>query len=326
LRPALRQVNKGIHRLKFTLAHFSDPHLGPLPPSAAWQDFKLKRLIGTLSWRIKRQRRYLGFLANQVRDDILLQRPDHIALTGDIVNVAALGEFAPAGEWLRSVGDAKLVTFVPGNHDCYVAVPYALGLSHFEDYMTGDMKLQTDLQPCGGTTAFPFVRLRRNIALIGLSTALPQALHRASGQLGPQQLAALAMLLPALKAKGYCRVVLIHHPPLATQASQRRGLRDAIALEKVLAEHGAELVLHGHNHTRSLVYLASKTGLIPISGAPAASMKPSKHHDAAGWTLFSIDRTKGNWVIEAQDRSWDATEQRIVAKPTYIVSKAEGTG
>ena len=52
--------------------------------------------------------------------DMQAQRPDHIAVTGDLVNLALEAEFTPAQAWLESVGTPQRVTVVPGNHDAYV--------------------------------------------------------------------------------------------------------------------------------------------------------------------------------------------------------------
>ena len=54
-------------------------------------------------------------------EDLQAQRPDHIAVTGDLVNISLVAEFAPARAWLESVGTPDHVTVVPGNHDAYVA-------------------------------------------------------------------------------------------------------------------------------------------------------------------------------------------------------------
>ncbi len=261
-------------------------------------------------------------IANAIRDDVIAAQADHVAVTGDLVNIAALGEFSSAAKWLSGFGKPQAVSYVPGNHDCYVPVPYQNGLAHFEAYTDGDMKLVPPLLHQGGAMFFPYVRLRRNIALIGLSTALPQALHRASGQLGWEQLEALPKILRDLRGKGYCRIVMIHHPPLQRLASPRRGLNDVMDIEKILAEDGAELVLHGHNHQRSLEYVETSSGSLPIWGAASASTKPSKHHEAAGWTLFLIERSKGNWIIRAEERSWDAHEKRCLAGRNLTISRS----
>lgn len=184
-------------------------------------------------------------IANGIRSDVVAAKPDHTAVTGDLVNIAAVAEFAPAARWLSGFGQPQNVSFVPGNHDCYVPVPYSSGLAHFEAFAEGDMKLQQPLLHPGGTMTYPYVRLRRNVALIGLTSGLPQAMHRASGNLGPEQLSQLAKLLPELRKKGYCRVVMIYHPPMGILANARRGLRDVAELEIILREHGAELACMG---------------------------------------------------------------------------------
>jgi 3',5'-cyclic AMP phosphodiesterase CpdA len=307
--------------LQYRLAHLSDPHLGPLPLGAALRNFAFKRLIGGASWIAKRRRLHQMQIADGIRADVVAAQADHVAVTGDLVNIAALAEFAPAAQWLAGFGTPQNVSYVPGNHDCYVPIPYNSGLAHFEAFAEGDMKLPQPLLHNGGTMTFPYVRLRRNIAMIGLSSGLPQALHRASGQLGGQQLAQLARLLPELRGKGYCRVVMIHHPPMKMLANDRRGLRDVEALEGILREYGAELVLHGHNHKRSLEYIESAGGPVPVWGAPSASMRPHKHHETAGWTMFHIERIQGNWSIQANERDWDFATGRCVEGRTVEISR-----
>jgi 3',5'-cyclic AMP phosphodiesterase CpdA len=316
------QVNQGMIDLQYRLAHLSDPHLGPLPSGAIWRDFALKRLIGGTSWYLKRRRMHRMAIADAVRSDVSSLKADHVAVTGDLVNIAAAGEFPAAATWLAGFGTAHDVSYVPGNHDCYVPLPYKNGLAHFEAYTEGDMKIGPPLLHQGGTMFFPFVRLRRNIALIGLSSALPQALHRASGQLGVEQLNVLPGMLDDLRGKGYCRVVMIHHPPLKRLARPRRGLNDVLELEHILSAHGAELVLHGHNHKRSLEYIEGPTGPVPVWGAPSASMQPSNHHEAAGWTMFLIERNKGNWNICAEERNWNGRQNAFAAGRSLTVSRS----
>src|SRR5206468_1457550 len=173
-------------------------------------------------------------------------------------------------------GPPAWITVVPGNHDAYVAFAWENGTGLWADYMTGDMNVP-GARPHGNIAAlFPFVRQRKNIALIGVSSAVPQAYHSAGGELGSRQLAHLAEILKDLRQRGYYRVLLIHHPPIPGLASRRRALEDAAALKAVLEEEGAELVLHGHNHHYSQVSLASRHGAVNIIGLPSAST-PVKH-------------------------------------------------
>jgi 3',5'-cyclic AMP phosphodiesterase CpdA len=168
-------------------------------------------------------------------------------------------------------------------------------------------------------SAFPYVRLRRNLALIGLNSAAPQSLTKAAGTLGPKQLEALAKLLRDLKAKGYYRTVMIHHPPLPGLAPPRKALNDAMALRNVLRNEGAELVLHGHNHRHMLNVLEGREGKIPVIGVPSASLNGENHHEPAAWNLYEITRIQGKWATQVSIRAWDPMSRRIVAKSQFML-------
>ncbi|MFX9915812.1 metallophosphoesterase, partial [Acinetobacter baumannii] len=81
-------------------------------------------------------------------DDIRAQAPDHIAVTGDLVNLALEAEFAPSLHWLESVGEAEHVTVIPGNHDAYVRATRHRAAETWADYLRGDSD--------DGNGAFPF--------------------------------------------------------------------------------------------------------------------------------------------------------------------------
>src|SRR5260370_3664914 len=98
----------------FTLAHLSDPHLGPLP-AARLRDLAGKRAFGYLNWTRNRHRYHRRDVLDALVSDMQAQRPDHIAITGDLVNLALEAEFAPARAWLESVGAPDRVSGIPGN-------------------------------------------------------------------------------------------------------------------------------------------------------------------------------------------------------------------
>jgi 3',5'-cyclic AMP phosphodiesterase CpdA len=64
--------------------------------------------------------------------------PDHIAVTGDLVNIALAAEFAPAAAWLHRLGPPHDVTLVPGNHDAYARATVREALAQWGAYMRGD--------------------------------------------------------------------------------------------------------------------------------------------------------------------------------------------
>jgi 3',5'-cyclic AMP phosphodiesterase CpdA len=284
----------------FALAHFSDVHLGPLPKGSTFAHFSPKRFIGAQSWHFNRKKIHQPAIALALVEDIKANHPDHVAFTGDVVNIAALAEFRAAAAWLKNIGPPDWVSYVPGNHDAYVAVPWDKSLGLLEDYMSSDMRQEHH---------FPYVRLRRNIALIGINGASPQSWLRAGGEVGPDQRHRLAEKLKSLRERGFYRAVMIHHPPAPGLAHRLRSLSDAREVMAVLEQEGADLVMHGHNHTRSLSWLDSKHGPVPIVGVPSASMVDDGIHQAASWNRYEIDRSKGKWQTHMTIRQWQGQEK-----------------
>ena len=252
----------------FVLAHLSDPHLSPLP-APRLRELLGKRATGFINWRRKRHRIHRGDVLARIVADLTAQAPDHVAVTGDLVNISLPGEYPPALAWLASLGPPHGVTLVPGNHDIYVREAARLPQLHWSDYMRGDDSAMT---------AFPFLRRRGPLALIGLSTAVPTAPFMATGRLGGGQLVRLAEMLDRCAREGSFRVVMIHHPPISTPARRLKRLVDGSDFCAVLARHGAELVIHGHDHARSLIDLKGPCGAIPVVGVPSASEAPPPVH------------------------------------------------
>src|SRR4051812_13761213 len=87
--------NRGGGVPSLTLAHISDLHIGPLP-RAGLRALAGKRVTGFLSWRLKRSKIHRRAVLEHLADDLAQQRPDHIAITGDLVNIALPAEFAQA--------------------------------------------------------------------------------------------------------------------------------------------------------------------------------------------------------------------------------------
>ncbi len=58
----------------------------------------------------------------------------------------------------------------------------------------------------------------------------------------------------------------------------------------MLKRHGVELVLHGHDHIHSTMWLDGADRQIPAIGVPSASALAHRHYPAAAYNLFSIAR------------------------------------
>jgi 3',5'-cyclic AMP phosphodiesterase CpdA len=135
---------------------------------------------------------------------------------------------------------------------------------------------------------FPSLRIRGQVALIGLCSARASLPFLAVGSLGKSQLAGLATLLKKTGEQGLLRVVLIHHPPVPGTIKWRKRLVDSKEFVDVLARHGAELVLHGHTHYPTFSQVPTAAGNIPVIGAPSASeLNPWSGHCAA-YNMYQI--------------------------------------
>ena len=205
--------------------------------------------------------------------------PDHIAVTGDLVNIGIEAEYDTALAWLHTLGDPHDVTVVPGNHDAYVARAIAHYSKKWLPFASGD-----DPHP---EMAFPFVRKRGPLALIAVSTAVATAPLMATGRVEADQAEKLGAALAA--TRDFCRVVLIHHPPAVRSTTWTRRLIGAERVRRAIAENGAELVLHGHNHKTSIRAIAGKDGDVPVVGAAALAAAPHGKHRGGSYNLIGIE-------------------------------------
>jgi 3',5'-cyclic AMP phosphodiesterase CpdA len=293
----------------FTLAHLSDVHLAPVVGFGV-AHWRVKRLFGYVNWHRRRKDVHLRPVVDRLTADLALQRPDHVAVTGDLVNLGLPGEMAAALEWLRSVGSPDRVTVVPGNHDIYVRMRRDPGTARWQDYM------RANAEGAGygdDQHAFPFVRRFGRIALVGVNSAIATMPVLARGRVGRDQLERLGRVLYMLGREGLTRVVLIHYPPLPGQSSPSRKLLDAEATQEVLVQHGAELVLHGHNHTNTLAYCRAKDADIPVIGIASASLGRQYHDEPLGrYNLYRITMGEGLAKIALSARGLASPDGPVV--------------
>jgi 3',5'-cyclic AMP phosphodiesterase CpdA len=284
----------------FTLAHLSDPHLPPLPAAGLFE-LAGKRAFGYLNWKRNRHRYHRRDVVDALISDLQAQMPDHIAITGDLVNLALEAEFAPALAWLQSVGPPDRVTVVPGNHDAYVRATAHCFAESWGSYLAGD-----------GVSAheaiFPALRRRGPLALIGVSSGVPTPPLMATGWLGRSQMDALESMLAGLASEQVFRVLLIHHP-LRSNARAKR-LTDSAELLALLKQYGVELVLHGHDHVHSTIWVEGpKESSIPVVGVPSASALAHGHYPDAAYNLFSISPDGDGWRCRQMVRGVNQARQ-----------------
>ena len=279
----------------FRLAHLSDIHLGPLP-ELSFRELASKRVTGWYNWQRNRRRMMFGDTLSDLVLDLQAEDPDHIAVTGDLVNLATKKETVASGLWLRDLGTPQRVSLVPGNHDAYVPGALKRSYREWQPYMTGDAPLNST------DKSFPYMRIRENVAILGVSTAEATAPFFATGTFNRGQALRLAKMLETARALGLFRVVLIHHPPISGATSWHKRLIVKQFFSKVMREVGAELVLHGHTHLDTLYWLKGPEKQIPVVGVPSASQAPGSKNPASRYNLFEITGGPSTWTLIQRER------------------------
>lgn len=280
-------------RLGFRLAHLSDPHLNPLP-RVRLSELAGKRITGYLNYLRSRRRVHDMAVLERVLADILAEKPDHVACTGDVTHIGLVQEFAKAAAFLERLGPRDRVSFVPGNHDAYVPASMSALAEALSPWCASD----------DGAEGYPWLKVRDHVALIGIDSAVPTGLFMAWGRAGEEQLDKAEALLRYAGKRGLRRVVLIHHPPHVGGALPGRELKDAPAFQAMIAAAGADLVIHGHNHTATIAWLAGPEGDVPVVGVPSASNGPASHGEQAAWHLFDVP-TEGVITLERRGLAED---------------------
>lgn len=289
-----------------TLAHMSDIHLAPLPP-VRWGELANKRLTGYLNWRFRRQSTLAGDGLHNLVQHMHTQSPDFVAVTGDLVNLGLEPEANTAWNWLQTVGDPSVVCVSPGNHDSYLKPSFGYNNERWGEYMRGETV---------DAAQFPFVRRVGETAIISCSSSVPSTPGFAIGRFEQDQADRLGRILKLMGDAGYFRVVLIHHPPNLEARSVRFGLRGAKLFREIIAEQGAELILHGHTHKSTIFAIPGKTGDVPVVGVAAAGAAQSEDggEDPARYNLFKIERLGTAWSCTMREFGFQRLSPDIVLR------------
>lgn len=285
--------------------HCSDIHLLDLAGTHPAR-FLNKRLTGGANLLLNRGRKHDQGLFDRIVAHAREYAADRLVVTGDVTNLALDSEFELVRRKLRAAG--LPVTVVPGNHDAYTRG--SVRARRFEQYMAEFM----DGERSGAD--YPFVQRHGDVALVGVSTAIASLPLHAVGLVGDAQLSRLAGMLADLDREGLARVVLIHHPVMPGVAKPRHGLNDREAFARVIAGHGAELILHGHEHRRIDGDLPGPRGPVPVHGIGSGtylSQKPGRH---GAFSLYDV----APGAITRVYHTWDGG--KFVAEPPATIRPA----
>ncbi|WP_074381335.1 metallophosphoesterase family protein [Bartonella doshiae] len=276
----------------FYLAHISDVHLSPLPQPSL---FELcgKRFTGYLNWQRKRKKQLATNVLETLMNNLKKTNPDHLVISGDLVNLALDKEFEQARCWLLNQGQPQNISLTFGNHDAYVRGAFQKACILFKPWIEGDL-------PQKNALSFPYMRIRDNIAIIGASSAIATPPFQASGYFDKMQSQILSELLSEAASHNLFRVVIIHHPPFHHATSWHKKLWNIERFLNMIKRHGCELVLHGHTHLPTLNTVEGKRGKTPIVGVASASQAFGDKKPPAGFNLFAIERAHHQWHCQLQ--------------------------
>ena len=295
----------GYSPLMFRLAHLSDIHLGPLPPMRR-RELISKRITGYVNWKRNRMRSHQPEILAKLVDHLATTPHDHLAVTGDLINLGLESEVENARTWLSSLGPPEDVTLTCGNHDSYVPGILSRAFAIWAPWLTDD----------SGKTAtrsrdFPFVRRRSGVSIIVCNSARASMPFMATGYFRSNQAKALRAILKEEGAAGNCRVILIHHPPSSKATAWHKRLVGALLFRRVIAAEGAELILHGHTHLASITAIPGKTLAVPVIGVPSAAQAPGGKRPAARYNLFSIVRQQEKWEITMDEYGYGQSSAEV---------------
>ncbi|TWG97142.1 3',5'-cyclic AMP phosphodiesterase CpdA [Mesorhizobium sp. J18] len=289
----------------FRLAHFSDIHLGPLP-RISYRQLISKRITGYINWHRRRRIKLDNGIIDRLTDDMVAAAPDHIALTGDLVNLALDSEIEMARLWLEGLGEPDRISVVPGNHDAYVPGALDKACRAWGPWMRGDgHNGPIDRH------SFPYMRVRGPVALIGISSARATAPFLASGYFQEEQAERTAAFLKEAGERSLFRVIMIHHPPIRGATSPHKRLLGISRFKKMLKAYGAELVLHGHTHLATVHWLDGLEGSVPVVGVAAAGQSHGSRKPAGHYNLFEIVGAPGAWQVRLTRRGSNGKSPEI---------------
>jgi 3',5'-cyclic AMP phosphodiesterase CpdA len=167
-------------------------------------------------------------------DSLDRNRPDLVAVSGDLTQRARREEFTEARHFLDRIGRPILV--VPGNHD----VPL---YQFHRRLLTPFAKFNRYIAPADLSDCF-FVD--DEIAVLGLNTA--RRLTWKNGRVSHDQMSDIRRVFTHLRAELW-KVLVTHHPVASAHGEARVELagRSMLALRSV-ASAGVHLLLSGHHH------------------------------------------------------------------------------
>lgn len=277
------------------LAHISDVHFYAFP---GLKGAIGKRALGLANLYVGGRRGHFGGdTIPMLVEDVLAQRPDALAITGDLTAMAHDEEFEMVLDAFRDLFARLPVCIVPGNHDFYTlaAARDRVMERHLGPWMAGgrwdpDARRWTGPRE-GEPIRWPVLFEVSGVCLVGVNPCRPSL--SATGRFSEGELERLEALLARLRGEGRFVFLLCHYPLLTPDGAPylRRGhnLLDLHDLLAVLRRQPVGAVLHGHEHEWYTVSMPVPDGEIPIFNCGSSGYARRDPRRTAGFFVYEVE-------------------------------------
>lgn len=229
--------------------------------------------------------------------DIILQRPDLVVVSGDLTQRARSWQFAEAKAFLARLPAPCLV--VPGNHD--LAPLY----NPIKRLLAPRDKFHLHLPDHGPWPVWE----EEELVAVGLDST--RSLRWKSGKLRSSHLVRVEQVLARAPLES-CKLAFLHHPP--------RSAGSGHPFDE-LARRGIDLVLSGHVHHAHVEIIVETGGGTSILVQSSTACSTRLREDANGYSLIAIAMP----ALEVEVRGWDGEGFHAVSRHAFVKAKGRWT-
>ena len=256
-----------------------------------------------------------------LRAVIAQNRPDAVAVSGDLTQRCTNREFSNARAYLDSIEKTAPCVVIPGNHDIrwLGAVARNLGFAglfreraHNFKYSRYLRHISDDLSP---SLQIPGAVIAGVNTAHGITRGAITRRFRDLGVIGQVKHADMVRVREAFEnaAPDAARIVMIHHNPVRGELSGRHGLANTEQALHAFADLGTELVLCGHDHQDAIHTIERGARGLIISTAGTISNR-IRQGRASSFNLVEIEDheihitahawRKGQGFVPSEDRAF----------------------
>ena len=231
-----------------------------------------------------------------LREFIVENRPDAVAVSGDLTQRCSNKEFSHARAYLDSLGETAPYVVIPGNHDIrwLGSVARNLGLAglfreqaHNFKYSRYLKHVSDDLSP---SLEVPGAVIAGVNTAHGITRGSITRRFRDLGVIGQVKHADMVRVREIFEnaAPDAARIVMIHHNPIRGELSGRHGLANTEQALHAFSDLGTELILCGHDHQDAIhtIERGAHGLIISTAGTISNRIRPGRE---SSFNLVDVD-------------------------------------